>query len=142
MTGTPVPPFIEEVLSGHPTPIRGRLLAIRELIFFAAAGIPEVGLLIETLKWGEPAYLVAESRRGTTIRLGRVGSAPSDAAVLFNCKTTLIQTFRAQFPDGFNFDGNRGLMVPCGRPFPRNELLYCLSTAWTYHRKKVPVRTS
>ena len=140
MISTSLPQAIDEALSRHAHPIRNRLLAIRELIFVAAAEIPEVGLLTETPKWGEPAYLVAESGGGTTIRLGRVKSAPLDAAVLFNCKTTLIETFRARFPDEFGFDGNRGLIVLCGRPFPRNELLHCLSTALTYHRsKKVPV---
>jgi hypothetical protein len=42
-------------------PVRSKtaLLALRELIFETAAELPKVGELVETLKWGEPAYYPA-----------------------------------------------------------------------------------
>ena len=53
-----------------PAPARARLLALRELIFRTAAETPGMGGFDETLKWGEPAYLTAASKSGSTIRIG------------------------------------------------------------------------
>ena len=53
-----------------PAPVAARLLALRELIFRTAAETPGVGAIEETLKWGEPAYVSAASKSGSTIRIG------------------------------------------------------------------------
>jgi hypothetical protein len=66
----PIPPDVANVLNGFPTPVRGRLLEVRSLIFDIAATSAGVGPLTETLKWGEPAYLTAATGSGSTIRLG------------------------------------------------------------------------
>ena len=136
MTVPPVPDAIYRALSRHPERVRERLLDIRHMIFTVAAEIGDVGPLTETLKWGEPAYLTEVSRSGTTIRLGATREAPHDSALLFNCKTSLINMFRTAFPDEFRFDGNRALVIPANRAMPCKPLLFCLNTALTYHRRK------
>ena len=63
-----------------------------------AADIEGVGPLTETLKWGEPAYLTEATRSGSTVRLGWFRSSERECAVLFNCRTTLVDDFRERFP--------------------------------------------
>ena len=136
MTSPPVPGLVAEALSRYSEPVRARLLEIRETIFVVAAETKGVGPLTETLKWGEPAYLTETSKSGTTIRLGTTKSAPEECAVLFNCKTTLVETFRTHFSDDFAFEGNRALIVSVAGPLPNEPLMLCLRAALTYHQWK------
>jgi hypothetical protein len=71
--------------------VRARLLQVRDHIFETAADIEGVGPLTETLKWGEPAYLTEATGSGSTIRLGWFRSSERECAVLFNCRTTLVE---------------------------------------------------
>ena len=59
---------VAQVFEDYPATVRQRLLALRELILQTAATTAGVGKLEETLKWGEPAYVTAESKGGSTIR--------------------------------------------------------------------------
>ncbi|WP_371826586.1 DUF1801 domain-containing protein [Ensifer sp. PDNC004] len=111
-------------------------MEIREIVFSVAAETQDIGALTETLKWGEPAYLTEARKSGSTIRLGTTKSAPDKCAVLFNCKTTLVETFRAHFADDFAFEGNRALIVPATGALSREPLMLCLRAALTYHRSK------
>lgn len=131
----PVPSHIAEAISHYPENVRSVLLQIRQMIFSIAAQTEGVGALTETLKWGEPAYLTEESGSGTTIRLAAIKSAPDHAAVLFNCKTTLVKTFREHFPEAFGFDGNRALLIPVTTPLDSEPLGSCLRAALVYHRR-------
>ena len=105
---------------------------MRKLIFATARAHDEVGPLTEALKWGEPAYLTEETGSGSTIRLGRVKNS-EHPAILFNCKTTLIDTFRERFPDQFEYRQTRALLLPLSGALPKQELTVCLSLALTYH---------
>lgn len=136
MTEPAIPQPVADAFSRHPAPIRARLLEIRALIFAEAAATQGVGPLTEVLKWGEPAYLTEASKSGSTIRLGVVSAAPDDCAVLFNCKTSLIDSFRSRFGDTFRFDGNRALLVEATGPLPQGPLGLCLRAALTYHCRK------
>ncbi|QPC86843.1 DUF1801 domain-containing protein [Mesorhizobium sp. NBSH29] len=134
MNAPAVPASTVEALSRFPSSVRIRLMQIRTMIF-AAAVEEGVSPLTESLKWGEPAYRNEAGRSGTTIRLGVVRSAPKDCAVLFNCKTTLVCSFRMHFADEFTFEGNRALIMPSTKPLPRDPLMLCLRAALTYRRK-------
>lgn len=115
---------------------RRRLLAVRRLIFETAAASDGVGPLAETLKWGEPAYLTEATGSGSTVRLGWKPSRPDRCAVLFHCRTTLVDDFRALFPDALAFEGNRAIVLsPTGR-LPARELAACIAIALTYHRRR------
>jgi hypothetical protein len=109
-----------------------RLLQVRDLIFATAAAHDDVGEITETLKWGEPAYLTDETGSGSTIRLGRLKDS-EHAAILFNCKTTLVDTFRDRFPDQFEYRQTRALLLPVAGKLPKRELSVCLSLALKYH---------
>ena len=132
MTAPPLPREVSRVFDAFPAPIGKRLLQVRELIFVTAAAHDDVGKLTETLKWGEPAYLTDETGSGSTIRLGRLKDS-DHAAILFNCKTTLVDTFRERFPDQFEYRQTRAVLLPVAGKLPKRELSVCLSLALTYH---------
>ena len=72
------------------------------MILTTAATTQGVGELQETLKWGEPAYVTAETGSGSTIRIDWKKSEPDQYAMYFNCNTNLVATFRTLFPHDFN----------------------------------------
>lgn len=115
---------------------RQRLLLLRELIFDTAAATPGVGTLEETLKWGEPAYVTAQSRSGSTVRLGWKRAEPARCAMYFNCRTTLVETFRGLFPTEFSYEGQRAIVFEPGDPMPADALAFCVAAALTYHLDK------
>ncbi|UPK28490.1 DUF1801 domain-containing protein [Bradyrhizobium sp. 195] len=127
-----LPREVSRAFGALPAPIGKRLLQVRDLIFAAAAAHDDVGKLTESLKWGEPAYLTEETGSGSTIRLGRLKDS-DHAAVLFNCRTTVVDTFRERFPDQFEYRQTRALLVPTSGALPKRELSVCLSLALTYH---------
>lgn len=136
MTSMPLPPIpadVAAVFDTCPPGPRQTLLALRRLVFETAASIEAVGPLSETVKWGEAAYLTETSRSGSTVRLGWKRVDPMHCAAYFNCRTTLVETFRAQFDGVFAFVGNRALLVPAGAPLDEAPLASCFAQALTYH---------
>ncbi len=131
-----MPADVAAVFSVFPERVRARLLEVRELIFEAAAGLEGVGPLTETLKWGEPAYLTEATGSGSTIRLGWSRPSEHECAVLFNCRTTLADDFRSQFPGVFAYEKNRAILLDAGEPLPQAPLSACLARALTYHRRR------
>ena len=140
MSELPLPREVSRAFEAFPPLVRRRLLDVRKLIFATANAHDAVGRLTETLKWGEPAYLTEESGSGSTIRLGRLKDS-DDAAILFNCKTTLVDTFRERFPDQFEYRQTRALLLPVAGKLPKQELSVCLSLALTYHLDRRAKRT-
>lgn len=132
MTAPPLPNEVSRAFDAFPEAIGKRLLQVRALIFATAAAHDEVGRLTETLKWSEPAYLTEATGSGSTIRLGRVKDS-EHPAILFNCKTTLIDTFRERFPNQFEYRQTRALLLNVPGALPKQELTVCLSMALTYH---------
>lgn len=132
----PIPADVAAVFEAFPDPVGKSLMAVRSLIFETAEAMDGVGPVTETLKWGEPAYLTAKTRSGSTIRLGVPKSDPNRAAVFFNCNTTLVPTFRDRFPTAFDYLGNRALLLPGDQNAARDVLGLCLAMALRYHMTK------
>ena len=135
-TVPPQPPEVEKVFNTYPTPVRLKLLAIRQLIFESAAATEGVGPIVETLKWGEPAYLTAETKAGSTIRLGWKPSKPGFFAIYFNCRTSLVETFRRLFSDRLSFEGNRAILIKESDDLEEMPLGICIAMALSYHLTK------
>jgi hypothetical protein len=127
---------VAQAFAAYPPPQRRKLLALRRLVLDTAAATPGVGEIEETLKWGEPAYLTPASKSGSTIRLGPVKASPSQYALYFNCKTTLVDTFRTLFPQELRYDGNRAIVLDIADAVPRGALAFCIQAALTYHKRK------
>jgi hypothetical protein len=129
-----MPPDVAGAFAAFPPAVRTRLRALRSLIFRVARNTGGVGPLTETLKWGEPAYLTAATKSGSTVRLGWPKAAPDYAAVYFICHTHLVSTFRDLWPDAFRYDGDRAILLPLEGAIP-DELALCLGMALTYHKR-------
>jgi len=127
---------VAKVFSLYPKRIRQRLLAVREMIFEVAMKARGVGKPQETLKWGEPAYVTAESGSGSTIRINQRKGSEDQYAIYFHCQTTLVDSFRALFPDTFTFEGNRAIVIHQEQAVPKKELRHCIHMALTYHQQK------
>lgn len=133
---------VGQVFEAYPPNMRIKLLALRELIFETAGSIQGVGKLEETLKWGEPAYVTSQSKSGSTVRIDWKKSNPSQYAMYFNCKTTLIDTFRTVFPSEFKFEGNRAIVFSELEVVSTEALAFCIAAAFTYHGKNPLTRPS
>lgn len=124
------------VFAAYPDGLRADLLALRALIFATARATAGVGALVETLKWGQPAYLPARPRIGSTIRIDAVKRLPARYALFVHCQTTLMASFRERYPDAFAFEGNRALVFARGAALPRAALKHCIALALTYHARQ------
>lgn len=137
-------PFADPAVAAHfesyPPAARRKLLALRELVFATAEQLEAVGELQETLKWGEPAYVTAETKSGSTVRIDWKSKAPDRYAVYFHCQTGLVESFRSMFPDDFTFEGNRALVLKLSQQVPTDALVLCIEAALTYHSRKRTAR--
>ncbi|NHB96611.1 DUF1801 domain-containing protein [Photorhabdus stackebrandtii] len=124
---------VHSVFNNYPEQYQKLLLMIRELIFDVASKTEGVGLITETLKWGQPSYLTLETGSGTTIRLDRFGH--SYVAIFFHCQTTLVDTFRTLFPE-LTYSKNRAIVLDPKAGLPIDELSMCIEMSLTYKLRK------
>ena len=120
------------IINAYPPLPRAALLKIRNWIF-EQAKLDQLTDIEETLKWGEPSYLV---KGGTTIRIDYKEKHPDKVAIYFNCKTTLVETIRELYRTDFEFEGNRAVLIDLNSPLPEAAIKHCLSMALNYHKIK------
>ena len=123
-------PNVKQAFSNFPAKQRTFLLKLRALIFDVAKNTENVGVIDETLRWGQPAYLTKQPKSGTTIRLGLTHS--EKCAMFTHCQTTVVSDFRSLFPNDFEYDGNRALII-ANLSDPNPLLRQFVSSALTYH---------
>jgi hypothetical protein len=126
-------PAVEARFAQYPPPARKKLLALRALIFKVARLTSGVGELQETLKWGEPAYVTAQSKSGSTVRIDWKAKNPDQYAIYFNCNTGLVDQFKTMFPDGFKFEGRRAIVFALSDAVPKDALEICVAASLTHH---------
>lgn len=126
---------VKAVFDGYRGESRRSLLRLRGLIFETAAETERVGALVETLKWGQPAYLPAKPRIGSTIRIDALGELPTGCVMFVHCQTTLIADFRERYGELLTFEGNRAVLLPRWDEVSREALQHCIALALTYHLK-------
>ena len=132
---TSIDPAVAAVFEAQSTAVRKRLYELRDLILTTAAATDGVGELVETTKWGEPAYLPKKARVGTTVRIAPRRDSDDDINLLLHCQTTLVDSFRELYPQTFRFDGNRAVVLPSKGKLPEKALRHCIAMALTYHLK-------
>ncbi len=116
---------------------RVSMTALRELVQNVAAEV-EAGPLTETLKWGQPSWLTEATGAGTTLRMGTVDA---DRVALFvHCQTDLVDRYRTQFPEVFEYDGTRAVIVPPDTDWPEVPLRAVIGQALTYKRDRKRAR--
>jgi len=125
----------DALFDAYPAPVKAKLLALRRLILDTAKATRGVGALQETLKWGQPSYLTAETGSGSTVRIDQVKPAADQVAVYFHCQTNLVETFRELYPE-LRYSGNRAILLDVRDKLPEAALRHCVALALTYHLRK------
>jgi len=132
---------VSKVFDSYPDVVSEKLLFLRQLIFETAS---ELGIndLEETLKWGEPSFL---TKMGSTLRVAWRKTYPNEYGIFFNCKTTLVDTFKEVYPEQFRFEGNRAILFCIddsnnynndNSKIPIEALKHCIALSLTYHSIK------
>jgi hypothetical protein len=116
--------------------MRPKLLYLRQLILDTAASIADIEEIEETLKWGEPSYLTAKPKIGSTVRIAWKEAKPDQYSMFFKCTANLVPAFRERFPSTFSYSGDRSIDFHLDDDVPTEELRQCIALALTYHRNK------
>ncbi|MFD1292904.1 DUF1801 domain-containing protein [Lutibacter holmesii] len=126
-------PKVSLVFNKYPETVKPKIEQLRKLIIETASEIDEIVVIEETLKWGEPSYLV---KKGSTLRIDWKPKQPTQYAMYFKCTSQLIPTFKTVFKNKFKFQGNRAIIFNLEDKIPEEELKKCIATALTYHKVK------
>lgn len=126
-------PRVEGVFNKYPEFAKSKIEHLRSLILDVANNIKDISEIEETLKWGEPSYLV---KKGSTIRIDWKSKKPDQYAMYFKCTSTLVETFKVVFKDTFEFEGHRAIVFKLDDKIPETELKQCIEAALKYHKVK------
>ena len=119
------------VFDEMPDDARETAMVLRGLIFNEAARDPQIGALTETLKWGQPAYLTAASKSGTSLRIGIPKSG--GCAIYAHCATNVIRSFADAFPGLDKTEGNRAVHFSNAQAIHPDRIRFLIRHALTYH---------
>ncbi|MEM9243173.1 MAG: DUF1801 domain-containing protein [Pseudomonadota bacterium] len=127
---------VKEKFDSYPKEIKEKMLFLRQLIFTVATRVQTIGTLEETLKWNEPSYVTTQTKSGSTVRIDWKKAHPDQYAIYFNCKTTLVATFKEIYGNLFIYGGNRSIIFNKNDNIPVEALSDCVAMALTYHSRK------
>lgn len=116
----------------YPEEVKPVLICLREYIF-AAAEEHGLGVVEESLKWGEPSFAV---KGGSPVRIDWKSKHPDKYFVYFQCQTRLIETFKELYGDLFTYDGKRAIVLALSSEVPVPELKHCIALSLQYHSVK------
>lgn len=126
-------PAVEEKFAAYPKKIKGKMNTLRKLVIETAKEIDSISEIEETLKWGEPSYLV---KKGSTIRMDWKAKNPDQYAIYFKCTSKLVLTFKEVYGDTFKYENNRAILFDLNDEVPKAELKDCIGMALQYHTLK------
>ena len=126
-------PKVESKFQTYPKEISLKLKYLRQLIIETATEIEHINEIEETLKWGEPSYLV---KNGNTIRIDWKAKNPNQYAIYFKCTSKLVVTFKEIYGDLFKYENNRAILFNLKDKIPKIELKECIGLALKYHLVK------
>jgi len=122
---------VKQKFETYPENVAILLSNIRDLIL-SVAKQDGISNITETLKWGEPSYV---SKIGSTVRFDWKAKSPEQYYIYFNCKTSLVETFKEVYGDIFKYDGNRAIILNIEQETPK-ELAHCISMSLRYKQIK------
>jgi hypothetical protein len=114
-------PEVAAVFEAYSPALRRRLLHLRALIFAAAADLPGTGGLVETLKWGQPAYLTVKPKTGSTIRIDAFGGRDESYAMFSTANRGWWKAFASSIRRPSPSKESARLSSACGRRSPRTS---------------------
>jgi len=126
-------PKVKSKFSSYPKNIKEKMKFLRNLILEVASDVEHIKEIEETLKWGEPSYIV---KKGSTIRMDWKDKNPNQYAMYFNCNTSLVETFKIVYGDLFQYEKNRAILFNLHEDIPKKELKECIEMALKYHLLK------
>ena len=124
---------VKQVIEDYPMAAQKRLEEIRQLIIEVAREEKTISIIEETLKWGEPSYLV---KKGSTIRIDWKEKNPDSCYIFFKCTSQLVPTFKKVYGDQLKFEGNRAVIIPLKGILREDVLKNCIRATLMYHRVK------
>ena len=122
-------PEIADTIKDWPPQAQELFRKLRDQIL---AACPDIDL-IETLKWGEPAWLPAKRGVGSTLRIAWKPARPDQIGLFVNCKTTLCARMQEIYPMSFAYDGNRALRIDLGGPVDAQAIDHLARLTFRYH---------
>lgn len=108
--------------------------ALKRLIIDVAAQAPEIGPLVQSLKWGEQSFTPAKTKIGSSVQIQP--RANGGVALMVICHTNLVDEFHALYPDALTYEGNRAIVLPAGADIDLKALSHCIALALTYKLRK------
>lgn len=123
-------PQVAKKFAAFPDEVREALLDLRSLILEVAAEDERIGMIEESLKWGQPAYRPKRGRIGTTLRLDAKGE--DRCALYYHCQSNLGDQYQALYGDKLVLD-RRSITIPLAELPDRDVIRHCVSMALTYH---------
>jgi len=126
-------PRVADVYENYPKLVRPKIEYLRKLIIDTANDTGEISSITETLKWGEPSFLV---NRGSTLRMDWKPKNPNQYAMYFKCTSKLVSTFKSVYGKTFNYENNRAIVFQLEDEVPVRELKECIRVTLTYHKVK------
>lgn len=127
--------LFKSVVDQYPAEFKEKLLYLKSLIYEQAELSPNVDVIEESIKWRQLSY-VSKNRSGTPIRLGIEKKTPGYYGLYVNCSTTVINDVKHIFGDGFQYDGNRGLLFNEKDNLPENNIRRIIDIILCYHINK------
>ena len=124
---------VAEVIADYPVKAYAHFISVRALVVKNAAQVGGMVAITETLKWGEPSYLV---KSGSTVRIAWTEKHPQQFSLYFNCNSKLVETFRSLYSHELRFDKNRAINLALDEPIPADAIRHCVLLAMKYHKLK------
>ena len=127
---------ITRIIESYPLEASDYARKVRRLIHSVGAreGFSDVQ---ESLKWGEPSFSVPG---GSPFRMDWKEDDSGRFQIYFNCRTSLVDTFRTVYSSVLDFEGTRAIKLSLTEPIPSATLEHCFALAMNYHRlKNIPL---
>lgn len=126
-------PDVKAKFNSYPKVIKKKLLNLRQLIIETANESDTISEMEETLKWGEPSYLV---KKGSTVRIDWKEKTPDQYAIYFKCTSKLVSTFKEVYGETFKYEKTRAILFQLDDEVPEDVLKECVGRALHYHTVK------
>lgn len=115
-------------------PCNDRYEEIKRLITQAAAEVPEIGPIDETVKWGQPSFGPIKPGVGSSVRIET--RPDGEFGLMFICTTGLVDEFRSIYGDALQFEGNRAIVLKEGHLAEQDALKHCIQLALTHKLRR------